>query len=269
MSTTGLHRSRSDAVRARAGAFTSIELLVVIVVLALLAVIALPALARVGEKDIRVVCLNNEKQLYAGLQMYCDDNGDKLPTLASAGYWAWDLPASATTAMLNSGCTKKTFYCPSTAPRFTDDLNWAGAHSLWNYSAGSGVNIVGYTFAISGGQLDGQFQNLKIVSEPHTKTGSGNPVFMDTPATRELIADVVISWLNSLPASPSNDFDDIPGGFGEHHLSAHIKKGIPAGGNIAYKDGHVAWKKFDATHGSAPANPSQSRTGSERPYFWW
>lgn len=264
-------RQKLGAMRSRSGGFTSIELLVVIVVLALLTAMVLPTLARVGERDIRVVCLNNEKQLYTSLHIYCDDNGDKLPVIQNVGAWPWDVSTIAITSMLSSGCTKKTFYCPSTAPRFTDQENWVGANSLWNYGGGN-FSIVGYTFAFGGNSsyIAPQYQNLKIVSEPHINTGfPGNPVFMDTPATRELTTDVILSDLNNLPASGANNFDNIAGGYISHHLSAHMKKGTPSGGNIAYKDGHVAWKKFDASLPSPTANPSKVRTGNNQPYWWW
>jgi type II secretory pathway pseudopilin PulG len=253
-------------VRSRMGAFTSIELLVVIGVLGVLAAILLPALAKAKEKDIRVICMNNQKQLYTSLHIYCDDNRDKLP-VPNSGSWLWDVPGPVTTAMLNDGCTKKTFYCPSTAPKFTDQENWAAANSLWNFG-GTSFNIVGYSFAFGGSRLDIQFQNLSIISEMHPG-GGPSPNFQDNPATRELIADVILSTGNSLPASGADNFDNVAGGFYLHHLSAHMKKGTPVGGNIAYKDGHVSWKKFDASSPTASLNNTKVRTGSNIPYFWW
>jgi hypothetical protein len=84
-------------------------------------------------------------------------------------------------------------------------------------------------------------------------------------ATRELIADVIISNGNALPASVANNYDDIAGGFRLHHLSAHLKKRMPKGSNIAFKDGHAEWRKFLAIDANSV---SKVRTKGG-PWFWW
>jgi len=266
----------SISINARgSAAFTSIELLVVIAVLAVLTAIWLPALAQVKERDVRITCMNNEKQLYTSLHIYSDDNGDQLPRLDGVGSWPWDVPSPITTAMLKNGCTQKTFYCPSTAPRFTDQQNWAEANSLWNYGGGS-FSIIGYAFSFGGtsSKIALQYQNLIIRSEIHT-TVAPPVAFMDDPETRELLADVILSQGNSLPASAANNFTSIFSGFTQNgvsypHLSAHVRTGgVPAGGNITYKDGHVQWRKFSASSSSSAGNTSKVRTGGTAPYFWW
>jgi type II secretory pathway pseudopilin PulG len=268
-----LKQRRLPAINSSFGGFTSIELLVVMAMLAVLTTMFFSALVRAKEKDIRVTCLNNEKQLYTSLHIYSDENGDKLPFLSGVSVWPWDIPASTTTAMLNSGCTKKTFYCPSTAPRFTDQQNWAAANSLWNFGLGNSFNIIGYTFALGGpgARIIPQYQNYKILSEFHT---NGPAITQDNPATSELVPDVILSTGNILPATSADNYTSISGGFSQNglnypHVSAHVERGqLPAGGNIAYKDGHVQWKKFDASSANASANPTKVRTSSG-PYFWW
>ena len=167
------HPSSAAGRRPGPAAFTLIELLVVIAIIAILAAMLLPALSSSKEKARRLICLNNEKQLYLSLHMYCDDNNDNVPVQAGPAVWCWDMPVNATGAMLNNGCKQKTFYCPSTSPRFTDKENFLDPvpRSLWNFNPGV-FNITGYTFAFNGPScfLDPLYQNKKIISEGHTTT---------------------------------------------------------------------------------------------------
>ena len=62
-------------------AFTLVELLVVMAIIALLAALLLPVLGRAKESARATVCLSNLHQIGIALQIYVQENNNKLPVM--------------------------------------------------------------------------------------------------------------------------------------------------------------------------------------------
>ena len=254
---------RAFAGRRPSFGFTLIELLVVIAIIAILAAMLLSALAKAKERAIRTQCLANDHSILVALTIYAGDNRDKLPSLDSGGSWAWDIPVAAAQSMLNAGMTKRSFYCPSTAPRFTDKENFAndnpqygGSSSLWFFGQAGPVpqpgeiNIIGYAVALGGGASQVADTNQNHTLQQESIPMNGQNVAFPT-SERVLAVDVIISDNATQPGykNGANNYNLIYGGFQQNgaaypHLSAHIKGTIPIGQTTGYKDGHTDWRKF-------------------------
>jgi prepilin-type N-terminal cleavage/methylation domain-containing protein/prepilin-type processing-associated H-X9-DG protein len=66
------------------GAFTLIELLVVITIIAILAGLLLPVIAKSKEHGKSTACLSNLRQLGIALQLFVQDNENKMPVMYDA-----------------------------------------------------------------------------------------------------------------------------------------------------------------------------------------
>ena len=81
------------------------------------------------------------------------------------------------------------------------------------------------------------------------------------PTDRPLAADATITAVGqySYASRSTYNWTDVTGGYTLHHISPHLNKNMPAGGNILMLDGHVEWRKFDLMDCRVNAAPG----------FWW
>jgi type II secretory pathway pseudopilin PulG len=248
-----------------AAAFTLRELVVVVAVGALLLGVLTSALQQSASRRVKQMqCAANLRQFAQAVQLYASENREALPS-GSAGSWAWDLPGATADGFQRYGMERRSFYCPGTAPRFNDQLNYLnpGFGSLWGWGGALGGNfrIIGYVTTLSGTVIGLTNQNRTILPEPPRLNAT---VFLPIPKSSErvLLADATISENTTGTAAnpaPAGSFANVAGGFSVPHISPHLKGTLPAGGNLAYKDGHVAWRPF--------SEMSQRATSGRG--FWW
>jgi type II secretory pathway pseudopilin PulG len=238
-------------------AFTSLELLVVVVVLGLLGCFWASNAFRNSRTVARAQCAANLRQFAMAVQLYAVENLNALPA-ASGGAWAWDIPSPIADGFLRYGMERRDFYCPGTSPRFNDQLNYLnpGANSLWNF-AGNSFRIIGYVTTLSGTAIGLTNRNRSVLPEPPT-------TFLPIPPNHErvLLADATISENLAGTAAnpaPAGSFVTVSGGFAVPHISPHLNGLLPAGGNLAFKDGHVAWRRFSEMNQRAISGRG----------FWW
>jgi prepilin-type N-terminal cleavage/methylation domain-containing protein/prepilin-type processing-associated H-X9-DG protein len=259
---------RNPVARSATG-FTLIELLVVIAIIAILAALLLPALAKAKDKAKRTVCVNNLKQLNVAMLGYAYESSDKFPDGGGA-YWTWDLPASAASVMLGANKDfQKSCYCPGTNPPFNDQDNL----NLWNYGGTiSGYHVIGYALTLPNtASLCPTNQNPTIYPQP-VRFG---PVTVSRGAAPDivLVGDATMSRNTECNETQKytggyhwTDIDT--GSYAKHHVTAHMKGSLPAGGNLGMLDGHVQWRKFDLMHIRASGTLWPSGNSS-CPTYWW
>lgn len=116
-----------------ATAFTLVELLVVIAIIGILAALMLPVLGRAKESARATVCLGNLHQIGLALQIYVQDNNNKLPVMRDAPTDPETLATNTfptiNKVLLNQLGNTNVLRCPSDLQQF---FELTGSSYAWN-----------------------------------------------------------------------------------------------------------------------------------------
>ena len=144
--------------------FTLVELLVVLAIISVLASLLLPVISKAKAAGRATACLSNLRQIGIALQLYVQDNNNRLPVMRDKSFDTNALPTNALpgpdVALSNYLGAVKVLRCPSDRKRIYEQT---GSSYAWN--------------SLLNGQDAEQLKVLNMDFDPHQI-----PVFFDKEA---------------------------------------------------------------------------------------
>jgi prepilin-type N-terminal cleavage/methylation domain-containing protein len=180
-------------------AFTLIELLVVIAIIAILAAMLMPVLSAAQKRAAQATCINNQRQLGLGMQIYVNDNNNIYPGIASRiyGFQSEDWIYWRTNTSLYPPFQKSPIVtaAPGLQPasvRCPLDNNFADRLNL-NYGDGYGPYLYSYSLTGFGMDLDPSINSglssLVVSSGSQSTAYPFNAAGVKNPAGKIMMAE--------------------------------------------------------------------------------
>lgn len=159
-------RVSSPEVR-RQVAFTLIELLVVVAIIAVLAGLLMPVVSKAKEAGRSTACLSNLRQMGIALQVYVQDNNNRLPFMRDKVYGTNSVPVTNLPALKSPDIVLSNYFGAPRLLRCPSDKNGVFEQSESSYAWNSLLN----------GQDADHLNVMNIAFNPHQI-----PVFYDKEA---------------------------------------------------------------------------------------
>lgn len=238
--------------RSAARGFTLVELLVVIGIIAVLIAILLPALSRARDQAKNVQCAARLRNIGQAVLMYANENRGKVPQTYAPDRWLWDISFADRDALVKKGGIRQTLYCPFFPEQDSD--------ALWNFDTTNQLSVLGYMWL---GRRPPSTANPPVYPpiqpNPNAVPALVGRGLVDTLRPPKPLPTLPAALAALYPRLPSDcelagdpTFQELSigagwgakGGWPEIHVTPHIRRGTPLGGNMLFLDFHVAWRNF-------------------------